>query len=102
MLARAAGEGGGEAGARRLLDLGAAEAVGGGGEAREVEELRVALPLAEMDREDLLALVGVGEIHEEDLVEAALARQLGRQLSDVIALAHTEAGPLPLLHPPAH
>src|SRR5260370_12989688 len=67
----AARERGVEAGDHRLLDLRAAETVGGGGEAREVEELRVALPLAEMDREDLLSLVAVGDVHHADLVEAS-------------------------------
>src|SRR5213080_1616766 len=55
----AARERGGEAGDDRLLDLRAAEAFRRGGEGVEVGQLRVALPLAEMNGEDLLALLGV-------------------------------------------
>ena len=35
-------------------------------------------------REDLPALGGVRQVDEEDLVEAALAQQLGRQREDVV------------------
>ena len=52
-----------------------------------------------MNGEDLLALLGVRQVHEEDLVEASLARQLGRQLSDVVARRHDEDGRLAVLQP---
>src|SRR5947199_10489249 len=88
----AARERGVEAGDDRLLDLRAAEACRRGGEGVEVEQLRAALPLAEMNGEDLLALLGIRQVHEEDRVEASLARQLGGQLADVVRRGHHEDG----------
>src|SRR6267142_2713596 len=52
-----------------------------------------------MHGEDLLALLGVGQVHEEDLVEASLARHLGRQLADVVGRRHHEDGRLAVLQP---
>src|SRR3989441_2085616 len=60
----AARERGVEPGDDRLLDLRAAEALRRGGEGVEVGQLRVALPLAEMNGEDLLALLGVRRSEE--------------------------------------
>src|SRR5437762_11394181 len=97
----AARERGVEAGDNRLLDLRAAEAFRRGGEGVEVEQLRVALPLADMNGEDLLALLGVRQVHEEYLVEASLARQLGRQLADVVRRGHYDDGGLLILQPAA-
>ena len=54
-----------------LLDLGAGEALGGSGQPIEVEGGGTALPLLEVDGEDLLALRGGRQIDEEDLVEAS-------------------------------
>src|SRR3989454_10101691 len=55
-------EGGGEAGDHRLLDLRAAEAFRRSGEGIEVGQLRVALPLAEMNGEGLLAVLGLRQV----------------------------------------
>src|SRR6266850_7522859 len=59
----------------RLLDLGAREAVACGGEACEIESGGVVLVALEMDAQNLFARRRVGQVDEEDLVEAPLAQQ---------------------------
>jgi hypothetical protein len=75
-----------------LLELGAAELLGPRGEPGEVEALRGAAAPGEVDAEDLLALGGVGQVDEEDLVEATLAQQLRREPSTRLAVATTNTG----------
>src|SRR4030065_279135 len=52
---------------------------GARGERGHAEGLGRELPPAEVDAEDLRARRGVGQIDEENLVEAALAQQLRRR-----------------------
>src|SRR5207249_550377 len=52
-----------------LPDLGAGEAVGARGQPIEGERSRIALALAQVDGEDLLAILGGRQVHEEDLVD---------------------------------
>src|SRR5262245_31025247 len=82
-----------------LLDLGAGEAVGARDQPIEVEGRRVALPLAQVHGEDLPAILGGRQVHEEDLVEPALAGELGRQLRDVVRGRDHEDGRRPVLEP---
>jgi len=49
--------------------------------------------------EDLGALVLAGQVDEEDLVEAALAQKLGRQLIDLVGGGRDEDHVLLFLHP---
>src|SRR6266702_1344230 len=67
--------------------------------ARVTESGFVAFSSSAMNRDDLLALLGVRQVHEENLVEASLARQLGGQLADVVRGGHHEDGGLPILQP---
>ena len=88
-----------EAGDHGLLDLGAREPVRGHGQGVEVELRRVAVAFGQVDAPDVGAFAGVGQVDEEDLVEAALAHQLGRQLADVVGRGDDEDRRLLLLQP---
>jgi hypothetical protein len=51
-----------------------------------------------VDLEDLLAGLLVGQVYEEDLVEAALAKELGRKRLDVIRRSDYEDDVLSVAH----
>jgi len=75
----ACGEGGVKRGHDCLLDLGAAEAFGGGGEGLEVELPRAPPALLQVNGEDLFACGLAGEVDEEDLIKPSLPQQFWRQ-----------------------
>ena len=52
-----------------------------------------------MERQDLAPGLEVGQVDEEELVEAAAPQQLGRQPGHVVGGGHHEDRPLPLLQP---
>src|SRR5688500_7777388 len=85
--------------AKRGLDLRAGESIARRGEALQVVLRRVALLLAEVDAEDDLTLRGIRQVDEEDLVEAALAKQFGREVLDVVRGRDDEHRLLLLLEP---
>ncbi len=93
------GEGVEEGGDDGLFDFAAGVAFGGFDEGGDVELLRVAFALDEVDAENLRAGVGDGEIDEEDFVEAAFAEELGGEGFDVVGGGDEEDGGGVLLHP---
>src|SRR5580704_10143396 len=82
-----------------LLELRAAEAVSGGHDLGEVQVLGILLAQRQVDAQDRLALGGVGQVDEEDLVEAALAQQLRRQRGEVVGRRDDEYVRALLLQP---
>src|SRR5687767_12430963 len=62
-----------------LFDLGATETARCRGEQTVVEQCGILFTFAQVDAEDFGAGFGVGEIDEEDLVEAAFAQELWRK-----------------------
>src|SRR5690606_4185162 len=72
--------GGIEGGDDGLFQLRAAEAIGACDQGVEIEAPRVAPAPRQVEREDLAPYRGARQIDEEDLVEAALAQELGREL----------------------
>src|SRR5690606_14598606 len=67
-----------------LFDLGAGKALGGRGQRGLVEAFGRQLAPAQVQLEHVGAGVGVGQVDEEDLVEAALAQQFGRQFVHLV------------------
>src|SRR5205823_7233619 len=65
----------------------------------ETEVAWLAAASAKVDGEDLLALTGRGQVHEEQLVEAAFAQQLRRQVADLVRGGDNEHRLLLLLEP---
>src|SRR6185369_11908249 len=79
--------------------LRAREAFGGGSELVQVEALDGVLALREVDAKDVGADFRGRQVHEEDLVEAALAKQLRRKRSDVVRGGDEEYAVATLAHP---
>src|SRR4051812_49059603 len=75
-----------------LLYLRPAEAFGEGGQLVQRVVGGVALATVEVDAKDVLALGLLGQVDEEDLVEAALAQQLWRQPVNAVGGGHDEHG----------
>src|SRR5262249_3332500 len=82
-----------------LLDLRAGPALRELLDRLEVELIGVDATAAEVHLEDLDALVVERKVDEEDLVEAALADQLGRQEVDPVRRGADEEAARLLLHP---
>src|SRR6266508_3876822 len=82
-----------------LLDLRAVPPLGRLGQEDEIELARVATVLLQVDREDLLAFLLVGQVHEEDLVETSLADDFGREKLDPVGRGRDEDKGALLLHP---
>ena len=81
---RPGGEGVKEARDDRLLDLRAVKSRALPGQPRHVEFRRIAIPPRDVDAEDFGPFLLGGQVDEEDLVQAALAQQLRRQVRDVV------------------
>jgi len=75
-----------------LLNLGTAEILTGRQQRRQVESVRIAVALGQVDAEDLNPLLGRRQIHVKDFVEAAFAQQFRRQLGDLICGGNNEDG----------
>ncbi|MNV10506.1 hypothetical protein D3C71_1010350 [compost metagenome] len=82
-----------------LFDLGAGEAIAGRRQGRQREVVGIELAPAQVQAQQLDPGVGIGQVDEEDLVEAALAQQLGRQLVDLVGGGHDEHRALALGQP---
>ena len=57
----------------------------------QIKLFRITIPLPQMDTQDLLPLHLVGQVHAEDLVDAALPRELRRQHGHVVG-GHDDVG----------
>ena len=82
-----------------LLDLRSGEARCRRGQRRQGEGLRVQVAGLQVDAQQLHPDVRLGQVDEEDFVEAALAQQFGRQVLDLVGGGHQEHRRLALGHP---
>jgi hypothetical protein len=73
--------------------------VGGLGYLLQVELGRVVFASRQLNRKDGFALGLIGQVYEEQLIEASLADEFGRERSYVVASGGNEHRSLSVLHP---
>ena len=82
-----------------LFEFGTAESVGEFGDCGDLEIFGVAFSLFKVNGDDLFAFGEVGEVNEEDFVEAAFAEEFGGEGGDIVGGGDDEDGFGFFLHP---